>query len=188
MTRSPAVLFAVSLVLPVPALAGPDAGEAEADAFTRAYADSCLSGVSDLEALRAEQDEDDLLRPEVAAPFLGGQEGDAWRLESEAGRFVLALPDGDTFCAVHARRADVEHAHEAFVRLISEAPDPIEAREVSDDTREVPGRGPTRTVSWEWAVPEAPLKQLFTLTLAPADDDGRGQLMGSAALVTTDDD
>lgn len=187
MTRSSAVLFAVSLLLPAPALAGPGAGEAEADAFTRAYADSCLSGVSDLEALRAEQDEDDLLRPELAAPFLGGEEGEAWRLESDAGRFVLAVPEGDTFCAVHARSADVEHAREAFVGLVSEAPDPIEAEEVRDDTRDVPGRGPTRTVSWEWAAPEAPFKQLFTLSLAPADDDGRGQLMGSAALVTADD-
>lgn len=188
--KRPAVLFFLcSIVAPATALAesGTEPGEAEADAFTRAYADACVAHATDLEGLRADQDTDEALRPELAAPFLGGREGDAWRLDSEVGQLVLVLPEGDTFCAVHIREADIEHAREAFIDLVSEAPDPIEVREREESADAMPEDGDTRILVWEWEVPDAPLKQRYTLNMGPPAEDGRGQMMGTSALLPADD-
>ncbi|WP_018936475.1 hypothetical protein [Thioalkalivibrio sp. ALJ24] len=189
MTRPAVLFFLCSFVAPATVLAdsGTDRGEAEADAFTRAYADACVAHATDLQGLRADHDGDEALRPELAAAFLGDREGDAWSLDSDAGQLVLVLPEGDTFCAVHVREADIEHARQAFVDLVSEAPDPIEAREREEMADALAGDGDTRVVVWEWEVPDAPLKQRYTLNMGPPAADGRGQMMGTSALLPVDD-
>ena len=85
-------------------------GEDQANSFANIYASLCLKNLSNLEALREKLKPLPKLPPEKAAMFLAGRPGDAWPVPDKHGTFVLALPSGINFCAVHVHRASTEVA------------------------------------------------------------------------------
>jgi len=179
--KLPSVVLATLLLLPTFAHA-----EERALFLQKVYLSFCLKRFDDYAALRGEMIERGLprLAAEQAAPFLQGQEGDAWPVPyaGQFGQFVLTLPAGDNLCAVMARRADPESTERWFVTLAETAPAPLKARQVLDETRQSPLNGEVRTRAWRWAAPAAPQQLQLTLTTAQ-NPDAAIQAMVSLALI-----
>jgi hypothetical protein len=156
-------------------------GEDQANSFANIYASLCLKNLSNLEALREKLKPLPKLPPEKAAMFLAGRPGDAWPVPDKHGTFVLALPSRMNFCAVHVHRASTEVAKKLFTGLVASAPSPLVAKQVKSEQTQT-ANGQTQTVSYEWSVPNASRKMLFTLTTA-SSDTAQLQVLGSAAIV-----
>lgn len=157
-------------------------GEDQANSFANIYASRCLKNLSNLEALREKLKPMPKLAPEKAAMSLAGNPGDAWPVPDKHGTFVLALPSGKNLCAVHVRRASTEAAKKLFTGLVENASSPLVAKQVRSEHAQTAANGQTQTVSYEWAVPNATRKMLFTLTTA-SSDTAQLQVLGSAAIV-----
>jgi hypothetical protein len=157
-------------------------GDDQANSFANIYASLCLKNLSNLEGLREKLKPMPKLPPEKAAHFLAGKSGDAWPVPDKHGTFVIALPSGMSLCAVHARRANSETAKKLFAGLVANAPSPLVAKQISNEKAQTAANGQTQTVSYEWTVPNASRKMLFTLTTAPSDS-AQLQVLGSAAIV-----
>ncbi|MCC6917260.1 hypothetical protein [Nitrosomonas sp.] len=157
-------------------------GENQASSFANIYASLCLKHLNNLEALHEKLEPMPKLPPEKAAHFLAGNAGDAWPVPDKYGTFVLALPTGKNLCAVHARRADTETAKKKFAGLVASAPSPLVARQVRNEQAQTTANGSTQTVAYEWSVPNAPRKMLFTLTTA-SSETAQLQVLGSAAII-----
>ena len=169
----------------------PAAGQAEERALflQKVYMSFCLKHFDDYGALRSDLIAQGLPRlpPEQAAHFLQGREGDAWPVpyQGQFGQFVLVLPQGDSLCAVMARRADPADTGLWFSRLAETAPAPLEARQVLDRNDRTPLNGDARTRAWRWSTPGA--EQALQLTLTTARDEGAAiQAMVSLAVLRTD--
>ena len=158
-------------------------GEDQAGSFVRLYSSLCLKHVNNLDALRQKLERMPRLPPEKAAHFLAGRAGDAWPVPDKYGTFVLVLLSGKSFCAVYARRADTEAVEKQFARLVATAPPPLTAKQVTNKHAQTSANGPTHTVSYEWYVPSAHRKMLFTLTTA-SFASAQIQVMGSAAIIS----
>ncbi|MBR7800116.1 hypothetical protein KDM90_08905 [Undibacterium sp. FT137W] len=122
------------------------------------------------------------LPPEKAAMFLAGNPGDAWPVPDKHGTFVLALPSGKNLCVVHVRRANTEAVKKLFAGLVLNAPSPLVAKQVRNEQAQTIANGQTQTVAYEWSVPNAPRKMLFTLTTA-ASNTAQLQVLASAAII-----
>jgi hypothetical protein len=83
---------------------------------------------------------------------------------------------------VHGRRADPASAEKMFARLVASAPAPLVSKQVRNERAKTVANGPTHTLSYEWSVPNATRKMLFTLTTA-SSDTAQLQVLGSAAIV-----
>ena len=157
-------------------------GENQASSFANLYAALCLKNLPNLQALREKLKPIPTLPPEKAALFLAGTPGDAWSVPDEHGMFVLALPSGNKFCAVHVRRADTETAIKLFKGLVANPPSPFTAKLVKSEQTQTPQNGQIQTVSYEWTVPDAARKMLFTLTTV-SSESAQLQVLGSAAII-----
>lgn len=157
-------------------------GEDQANSFANIYASLCLKNLSNLDALREKLKPVPKLPPEKAAMFLSGLPGDAWPVPDKYGTFVLALPSGKNLCAVHGRRASTEVAKKLFTQVVAIAPSPLIAKQVQSEQAQTTANGQTETVSYEWGVPNATRKMLFTLTTA-SSDTAQLQVLGSAAII-----
>ena len=157
-------------------------GEDQANSFANIYASLCLKNLSNLDALREKLKPMPKLPPEKAAMFLAGNPGDAWPVPDKHGTFVLALPSGKNLCAVHVRRASTEAAKKLFIGLVANAPSPLIAKQVKNEQAQTAANEQTQTISYEWSVPNAARKMLFTLTTA-SSDTVQLQVLGSAAIV-----
>lgn len=157
-------------------------GEDQANSFANIYASLCLKNLTNLDALRKKLKSIPKLPPEKAAIFLAGNPGDAWPVPDKHGTFVLALTSGKNFCAVHVRRASTEDAKKLFIGLVSNAPAPLIANQVENDQAQTAANGQTQNTSYEWSVPNATRKMLFTLTTA-SSDTAQVQVLGSAAII-----
>ncbi|CAM3835278.1 hypothetical protein CCOS865_02501 [Pseudomonas reidholzensis] len=157
--------------------------EDQATAFAKIYAALCVQNVADLPALRDKLSAVPSLPPEKAAVFLAGNPGDAWPVPDKQGTFVLALPSNKNLCAVHARRASPEKAIKLFTGLVSNPPAPFSAVRVKDEQGEAGANGATHTVAYEWSVPDAKRKILFTLT-TNASESAPLQALGSVAVIS----
>jgi hypothetical protein len=158
-------------------------GDNQANSFAKIYASLCLKNLQDLRALREKLAPLPKLPPDKAALFLSGRQGEAWPVPDKHGTFVLTLLTGKNFCAVHVRRANTETATRLFTALVANAPFPITAKLVQDEQTHTAASGAVHTLSYEWSVPIAPRKMLFTLTTAPSESAGL-QVLGSAAIIT----
>jgi len=159
-----------------------DVAENQANAFIKIYSSLCLKHISNLENLRQQLKPIPKLPTKKSARFLSGYKGDAWPIPNKFGLFVLALPDNNNICLVYARRADAKKSEEIFTRLVSTAPKPITARLAGATNMQTAVNGTTRTISYEWSIPGAVRKRLFTLTTANSGN-AQIQVLGSAALV-----
>lgn len=159
-----------------------DAGEDQAKSFANIYASLCMKNLANLEGLREQLKPMPKLPPEKAAPFLVGNPGDAWPVPDKHGTFVLALPSGKPFCAVHVRRANTESAKTLFAGLVANAPPPLVAKQVMNEQAQTTANGQTQTVAYEWSGPNTSRKLLFTLTTA-ASDTAQLQVLASAAII-----
>lgn len=166
-----------------PAVTAASDGENQANSFEKHYASICLKHLNNLDALRENLKSLPKLPPEKASHFLAGNAGDAWPVPDQYGAFVLALPAGKNMCTLHLRRADTEVAKKQFIALVGKAPSPLVAKQVRNEKNQTAANGPTQTVAYEWSVPNAPRKMLFTLTIAPSET-ARLQVLGSAAIVS----
>lgn len=158
-------------------------GEVQASSFIRLYSSLCLKHVNNLEALRAKLTPMPKLPPEKAEHFLAGQAGDVWPVPDKSGTFVLALLKGKSFCAVYARRADTGAVEQKFSAVVASAPSPLVAKQVANEHAQTSANGQTHTVAYEWSVPDAHRKMLFTLTTA-SSAAAQIQAMGSAAIIS----
>jgi hypothetical protein len=70
-----------------------------------------------------------------------------------------------------------------FTDLVTNVPSPLTAKQVLNEQAQTTVNGETQTVSYEWSVPNAPKKLLFTLTTA-ALETAEIQVLGSAAIVS----
>lgn len=179
MSKFVAALFMIGLTSNV-CFAGE--GEDQASSFANIYASLCMKNLSNLEALREKLKPVPKLPPEKAAMFLAGDLGDAWPVPDKHGAFVLALPNGKNLCTVYVRRANTEAAKKWFTGLVANAPSPLVAVQVKNEQAKTTANGQTETVSYEWSVPNATRKMLFTLTTA-SSDNAQLQVLGSAAIV-----
>ncbi|WP_426110919.1 NMCC_0638 family (lipo)protein [Pseudomonas sp. DSP3-2-2] len=107
---------------------------------------------------------------------------DAWPVPDKYGTFVLALPGGKNFCAVHVRKANTETATKLFTALVANAPAALIVRQVKNEQAKTASNGQIQTVSYEWSVPNATRKMLFTLTTA-SSESAQLQVLGSAAII-----
>ncbi len=165
------------------AAAAASEGENQASSFANIYASLCLKHLNNLDALREKLKPMPRLPQEKASHFLAGNAGDAWPVPDKYGTFVLALPTGKNMCLVHVRRADTEAAKKQFSNLVANAPSPLVAKQVRNDQTQTAANGSTQTVAYEWSVPNAPRKMLFTLTTAPSES-AQLQVLGSAAIIS----
>lgn len=175
--------FILSLVMVLVTFNASFAGDAEdpADAFAKIYASLCLQHITNLDRLRGKLKDMPKLTPEQSTHFLAGKQGEAWPISDNTGTFVLALPSNKNICAVYARRADASKAERLFVALVGHSPAPMVSRLVRDERAHTPANGPTHTVSYEWSLPNAARKMLFSITTATSDD-AQLQVLGSAAM------
>ncbi len=157
-------LLAATLALCPPAWAQTPAQQA--DSFANIYATTCLKYLSKLDALRTKLAQVPSLPPEKASQFLKGQPGKAWPVPDKHGTFVLAIPDGQKFCAVYARRVGAPDAVAGFQRLVATAPAPLTARLVNQSKAVTPKNGVASTMAYEWSVGGASPRLLFMLTTA----------------------
>jgi hypothetical protein len=158
-------------------------GDDQANSFIKIYASLCIKNLPDLEALREKLRPIPTLPPEKAAYFLAGDPGDAWSVPDKHGTFVLALPGGQHFCALHVRRANTEAAIKLFIGLVANPPSPFTATLVKNEKTQSSPNGEIQTLSYEWSVPSATRKMMFTLTTAPSES-AQLQVLGSAAIIT----
>jgi len=157
-------------------------GEDQANSFANIYASVCLKNLTNLDALREKLSPIPKLPPEKAAMFLAGNPGDAWPVPDKHGTFVLAIPSGKNFCAVHVRRASTEAAKKLFIGLVSNAPAPLIAKQLENEQTQTAANGQIQTTSYEWSGPNTTRKMLFTLTTA-SSDTAQVQVLGSAAII-----
>ncbi len=157
--------------------------EDQANSFIRLYSTLCLKHVNNLEALRDKLRPMPKLPPEKAEHFLAGRAGDVWPVPDKSGTFVLALLKGKSFCAVYARRADTDAAEQRFSAIVATAPSPLVAKQVTNEHVQTSANGQTHTVSYEWSIPNAHRKMLFTLTTA-SSATAQIQALGSAAIIS----
>jgi len=123
------------------------------------------------------------LPPDKATFFLAGQVGKAWPVPSKYGKFVLAIPSDKNFCALHVQKADTEIAKKLFTQIVANAPTPLVSKQVSNQQKHTVTNGDIQTISYEWAIPKAARKMLFTITVAPSAT-AKIQVLGSAALIS----
>lgn len=154
----------------------------QAASFTNIYASLCLKHLHNLDELRQTLKAMPTLPPDQAAPFLAGYTGDVWPVPDKYGKFVLAIPTGKNFCTVHGHRADTEAVKKQFIKLLSSAPPPMVAKQVTNQQRQTSMNGLTQTIAYEWSTPNAPRKMLFTLTTA-SSENAQLQVLGSAAII-----
>ena len=179
--RRPLAVLTLLLAVCRPAAAASE-GQLQANAFAKVYATACLKYVTQLDALREQLRTAPKLAPDRAAAFLGGRPGDAWSIPDEHGELVLALPEKTPLCALHERRADTEAVRRQFDDLMTHPPSPLTFRRVEDVQKQTAQNGLIKTVSYEWAVPDASHALLFTLTVAPSET-AQLQVLGSASVV-----
>lgn len=154
----------------------------QANSFAKIYASLCLKNLPNLQALREKLRPIPSLPPEKATLFLAGNPGDAWSVPDKYGTFVLALPTGKNFCAVHVRRASTETAIKLFTGMVSNPPSPFTSTLVKNEQTQSPANGPVQTIAYEWSAPTVTRKMLFTLTTAPSES-AQLQVLGSAAII-----
>ncbi|OCR26203.1 hypothetical protein AFK24_05820 [Pseudomonas syringae] len=157
-------------------------GDDQANAFAKIYASLCLQNLQNLEGLREKLKPMPKLPPDKAALFLAGNQGDAWPVPDKYGTFVLALPSGKNFCSVHVRKANTETATRLFTAMVSNAPAPLTVKQVKNEQAKSTTNGQIQTVAYEWSVPNATRKMLFTLTTA-SSESAQLQVLGSAAII-----
>jgi hypothetical protein len=180
MTKFISTLFALTMAASNVCMAS--VGEDQANSFARIYSTTCLSNLANLEALRQKLKPIPALPQEKASLFLAGNPGDAWPVPDKFGTFVLALPSGKNFCAVHVRMADTEVAIKLFNDIVATAPPPFTVRQVKNEQVETALNGLTKTVSYEWSYPNESRKMLFTITTA-SSSSAQLQVLGSAAII-----
>ncbi|WP_209589954.1 NMCC_0638 family (lipo)protein [Massilia sp. BHUDP2] len=168
--------------LPFTSNAGGPADQARS--FAEIYTSLCMKHLTNLDALREKLKQVPKLAPEQARHFLSGRSGDAWSVPDKHGTFVLALPHQKNLCAVYARRADTRAAEKLFVERVGTAPAPLIGKRTADDHART-ASGPTHTLAYEWGVPKAGKKMVFTLTTA-ASDTAQVQVLGTAAIANAD--
>lgn len=175
--------FVVSMFLFAAACNSCLASEAEnqAESFVKIYASLCIKNLSHLEELRGKLKNVPKLPPEEAAQFLSGNEGDAWSVPDKSGTFVIALPSKKNLCMVYARKADATKAERVFTGLVVKAPSPLISQRIKAER--TAGGDPTHTIAYEWSVPNATRRMLFTLTTTSSD---KAPLQGfaSAAMIS----
>ncbi|MBV0932630.1 NMCC_0638 family (lipo)protein [Marinobacterium weihaiense] len=180
MSRLQAGLLSLLVLLPMMAQA-----DERSDFLQKVYLSFCAKHFSDYGALRASLTEQQLpkLPPQQAQHFLQGRSGDAWPVpyKGEFGQYVLVLTEGDSFCAVMARRSDAVATRQWFRQLAMAAPAPLQARALGEEQVLTPLNGEALTQSWQWATEHAPRRLQLTLTTAK-DPQAAIQAMVSLSL------
>lgn len=174
-------LACVAALALLPGLCSADEGKDQAEFFTKIYISQCLKHLQNLDALRTALKDLPKLAPQKAELFVHGP-GNAWPMPFKSGHFVLALPDRKPICLVYARRADTESALRLFTALVAKAPPPLTSKLLKDEHIQTEANGVTHTVSYEWSIPNAARKMLFTLTIAPSES-AQLQALASAAII-----
>jgi hypothetical protein len=158
-------------------------GKNQANSFTNIYAFTCLKYLNNLDDLRNKLKQAPTLPPEKAQYFLAGHDGDAWPVPDKHGIFVLVIFKEKDFCAVHARGADTEEVNKQFDRIVATAPYPLTAKQVQNEKRHTTANGLTQTIAYEWSIPDAPVKMLFTLSTA-SSENANIQALASAGIIS----
>lgn len=156
-------------------------GQQQAQSFYKMYTSLCTQRLGTLDEFRKELQNLPQLPPEKAKKFLAGAAGEAWSVPDKNGLFVLSLPTGKKYCAIHARRADTDIARKLFVDLVSNAPKPFAAKKIEDTTKPSE-KGVVRTVSYEWVKSGAPVSFVFILS-TNSSNTADVQVLGSAAII-----
>lgn len=104
-------------------------------------------------------------------------------MPDKAGTFVLALPTGGNFCALHLRRTDTAATKRLFMQIVGQPSAPVTAKKVLDEKKQTASNGQTETITYEWSRPNATHKILFTLTTA-ASPTAQLQALGSVAIIS----
>lgn len=177
-----AASFLIFFCVPILSLAND--GDRQAHSFIKLYSSLCLGNLHTLETLKTKLKKLPTLPNEKAKHFLGTIAGDAWPIPNKNGTFVLVLAKENKMCAIYARKAKAETVTDLFSTLVKYSPDPLIAKEVSNEYSHTEANGKIHTLSYEWFIPNAPSKMLFTLTTS-ASPNAKLQALASAALVST---
>ena len=157
--------------------------QCQAHSFINIYVSTCVKHLTELDVLRRKLAPLPKLPPEKAKKFLQGRAGDAWPVPDMYGTFVLAIPENTHFCAVYGLKADSVVAQQQFLKMVAQAPAPFMVKQrVNEEMNTVPN-GAIKMVAYQWSLPNATLKMLFTLSTARSDA-AQFQVLGSAALIT----
>ena len=173
----------LALSLAVQTAGAADLGQQQAQSFAQLYAALCMKNLPDLEALRTQLKPVPRLPADQAKHFLAGRPGDAWPVPDKTGTFVLALPTGKNFCALHLRRTDTAATKRLFIQMVGKPSAPVTAKKVLDEKKQTASNGQTETIAYEWSRPNATHKILFTLTTAAAPT-AQLQALGSVAIIS----
>ncbi|WP_338920658.1 hypothetical protein V0M98_27255 [Pseudomonas silesiensis] len=157
-------------------------GDDQTKSFFKIYTSLCLENILNLDAFRKKLKPIPKLSPEQAAMFLAGYPGDAWPIPDRHGRFVLTLPIGKSFCAVHARKASTETAINFFNELFATPPAPITAKQVKNEQAQTDLNGKIQTIYYELSLPETARKMLLTLT-TDSSEFAKSQVFGSVSMI-----
>ena len=157
------------------------ASDDQANSFAKVYLSLCMKHLMNLDELREKLRPIPSLPAEKAALFLAGYAGNAWPVPDKSATIVLAIPSDMNLCAVHVRRANPETSLKLFTHLVATAPAPLVSIPVKIEQIHSPGKGLIQTHAYQWSVPGASLKLLFTLTTS-ASESAEIQVLGSAAI------
>ncbi|WP_176513031.1 NMCC_0638 family (lipo)protein [Pseudomonas faucium] len=159
-----------------------DTDDDQAASFAKAYLSLCMKHLMNLDELREKLKPIPSLPAEKAVLFLFGYAGYAWPVPDKSATIVLALPSDKNLCAVYVRRANPEASLKLFTHLVATAPAPLVSIPVKTEQIHSPERGLIQTHAYQWSIPGAPLKLLFTLTTSASGSAGL-QVLGSAAII-----
>ena len=161
---------------PLQALASP-----LTDQFTILFGNTCMLHFYSQDKLRQEMSTS--ATPELpaakAAFFLNNGVGTAWSVSLAGGEYVVALRN-DNFCAVYARKTDVQAAHAGFKALVAASPPPLVAAEL-DESLAGPNTQTLKSVAYSWSRPGDAVELVFILTTS-SEVAPMVQAMASVAL------
>lgn len=173
--KAPTPAAAASTAAP----ATPSTPAQQTESFANIFTSTCVKYASNMAALRAKLAPLPTLAPDKAAYFLQGQPGKAWPVPDPHGSFVVAIPDGQSLCAVYAHRVGVPQAVSWFKKMVADAPVPMTSRQVQNSKAPTAQNGVASTIAFEWSAPDSTKRVLYSLTTS---DSAKADLQGLASV------
>jgi hypothetical protein len=155
----------------------------QAKAFSNLYNTVCLKNINDLGKLKQQLKNATQMSADETRKILRGATGSAWVVPDDSGAFILALHEKNPICTVIAHHADAKSVEEAFLKLVNNPIEPLEAKKISAVYNKTTANGKAHTTTYEWQAHNGKYKIVFVLStsnLAQAEI----QAFGSISLVS----
>ena len=152
------------LLILAPTISWAENLDLQAQTFQQMYESICVENIKNLGDLKRRLKESSKLPPQEAANFSGGTTGEAWKVQSEQGVFILSIPNEENACTITAKRANPKLAEDIFLKFVTSTPPSKSARKIIDFYVKTETAGSIHTIGYTWDSEAPNEKILFTLT------------------------